>query len=142
MVRRARPAAFIKTISDILCFPFRPLFPPAVLAWCPMVRGGEPSVLHPHPHPAMPRGASGRTAESRKVGSSGQMSFGLLFALKCALRLKMQEVGVGACTKGEGFGCFQLCFRDHRSLAGVGGKGCSFYLNLSHTCPGFMLFRV
>lgn len=49
--RQGRPAAFIKTISDILCFPFRPLFPPAVLAWCPMGRGEGGTQASPTPTP-------------------------------------------------------------------------------------------
>lgn len=68
VVRQARPAAFIKTISDILCFPFRPLFPPAVLAWCPMGRGeeGPKHPPPPPPTPAMSGGASGGAVENRE----------------------------------------------------------------------------
>lgn len=70
----------METIGDILCFPFWPLFPPAVLAWCPTGEG-RGGTEHP-PHPLLCQ--EGPQEELPKEGGSGQMSFALAFALQCA----------------------------------------------------------
>lgn len=121
VMRQARPAAFMETIGDILCFPFWPLFPPAVLAWCPTGEGRNGASS---PSPAMPGGASGRAAQRR-----GQWADELWTCLYPSVCLKTQEGRFGDSIKGgcweKVLGVFSSVLEARASLQMLGAKAAS-----------------